>query len=92
MSNDRHEGIMMIGLHKLAATNGDGLIPELYTLLAERERLARERPNVVEFPVWSARLPGEAPDHDVAVYDGDAENVVAFRAQSGDNPKKRRNG
>lgn len=92
MSNDRPEGIMMIGLHKLAATNGDGFIPELYTLLAERERLARERPNVVEFPVWSARLPGEAPDHEISVGTGDSQNVIAFQTQSGDNPKERKNG
>ncbi len=94
MSDKHPEGITLIGLHRIAAANGDGLIPELYALLAERERLASERPNVVDFPVWSARLPGEAPEHDLAVGndDGDGENVIAFRRQPGDNPVKRKNG
>ncbi|MDI7860710.1 hypothetical protein MRS76_01960 [Rhizobiaceae bacterium n13] len=88
MNSDRPEGIMMIGLHKLAAQNGDGLIPELFALLTECEQLARERPNVVDFPVWSARLPGEAPEHELGTDDGD--RVVAFRAAAGETSDKRR--
>lgn len=87
MNSDRPEGIMMIGLHKLAAQNGDGLIPELLALLTEREQLARERPNVVDFPVWSVRLPGEAPEHGLRSDDGD--RVVAFRAATGETSHKR---
>lgn len=90
MTADRPEGILLIGLHKLAAQYGDGLIPELLTLLAERERMARERTNVVAFPVWSARLPGEAQEHEIV--SGSDENIIAFRAQPGENPAKRSNG
>ena len=36
MNDQRPDAFMMIGLHKLAAQNGDGLVPELYELLTRR--------------------------------------------------------
>ena len=33
MNEERPDGVMMIGLHKLAAQRGDGLVPELYDCL-----------------------------------------------------------
>ena len=41
---------LLIGLHKLAEQNGDGLVPELYALLAERPQSATSDTNVVPFP------------------------------------------
>lgn len=80
MSSDKPDGFMMIGLHKLAAQNGDGLIPELYALLTRDARMRAENPNVEVFPVWETRAParevpfaagGEGPADK-------ADNVVAF--------------
>ncbi|MCV3735746.1 hypothetical protein OCK02_05985 [Rhizobium sp. TRM96647] len=80
MSSDRPDGFMMIGLHKLAAQNGDGLIPELHALLTREARMQAENPNVSVFPVWEARPPARAvpfePTDDAPV--AAADNVVAF--------------
>jgi hypothetical protein len=46
--NDIPTRFTLIGLHKLAADRGDGLIPELLALYSARERLA-EAP-VVDLP------------------------------------------
>ncbi|MCW0000790.1 hypothetical protein OE766_21400 [Pararhizobium sp. YC-54] len=65
MSNERPDQFMMIGLHKLAAQFGDGLVPELYELLSRRARMAEDNPNVTEFPAWQVRppaRPGLAPE------------------------------
>ncbi len=62
MKDEGSQGFMMIGLHKLAAQNGDGLVPELYDLLMENAARQRLYPNVTAFPVWEARMPGEMAD------------------------------
>jgi hypothetical protein len=36
MSGDRPDSFNLIGLHKMAQSNGDGLVPELLAALAER--------------------------------------------------------
>ncbi|QRI66097.1 hypothetical protein JQ506_13255 [Shinella sp. PSBB067] len=78
MSDERPEAFMMIGLHKLAAQNGDGLVPELYALLARRADML-ESANATEFPVQSVRPPARA-----AAFEGESalearnDNVVAF--------------
>lgn len=80
MNSDRPDGFMMIGLHKLAAQNGDGLIPELYALLTREARMQAENPKVSVFPVWETRPPARAvpfePTGEAPVEAGD--NVVAF--------------
>lgn len=57
MTGEGHDGFMMIGLHKLAEQNGDGLIPELLALLTRESRFQAENPNVTAFPVWETRPP-----------------------------------
>jgi hypothetical protein len=66
VSDERPEAFMMIGLHKLAAQNGDGLVPELYALLTRRADML-ESGNVAEFPLHSARRPAR-----VAAFEGAA--------------------
>lgn len=79
MNDERPEAYMMIGLHKLAAQNGDGLVPELYALLTRRAEML-DAPNITEFPASSARPPARA-----AAFEGEIplearnDNVVAFR-------------
>lgn len=58
MNEERRDMSLFIGLHKLAAQNGDGLVPELYALLSARAKVAAEissdMSNVVAFPAGSA--------------------------------------
>ena len=61
MNEERPELAMMIGLHKLAAQQGDGLVPELYEILTRRARMVEENANVAEFPTWQARPPVRDP-------------------------------
>ncbi|MGQ3210873.1 MAG: hypothetical protein ACT6U0_01625 [Shinella sp.] len=80
MNDERPEAFMMIGLHKLAAQNGDGLIPELYALLTRRAEML-ESENVTEFPVASARPPARVPTFEGAsALEARNDNVVAFPA------------
>jgi len=87
VNDERPEAFAMIGLHKLAAQNGDGLVPELYALLTRRACLL-DSANVVEFPVNDARPPARrAAFEDDMALDPRNDNVVAFsslrRAPSG---------
>jgi len=71
---------MMIGLHKLAAQNGDGLVPELYALLTRRADML-ESENVTEFPLASARPPARSVRFESAHgLEARNDNVVAFPA------------
>jgi hypothetical protein len=71
---------MMIGLHKLAAQNGDGLIPELYALLTRRAEML-ESENVTEFPMHSARPPARVVNFEGApALEARNDNIVAFPA------------
>lgn len=80
MSDERPEAFMMIGLHKLAAQNGDGLVPELYALLTRRADML-ESENVTEFPLASARPPARATSfEDTHALEARNDNVVAFPA------------
>jgi hypothetical protein len=74
MSDKTPNEFMMIGLHKLAAERGDGLIPELLALYAERQRLAMQAPNVVAFP---DELTSPASAHPLGNVGND--NVIAFK-------------
>ena len=46
MIDNGPDGFALIGLHKLAAQNGDGLVPELYELLMRRANDQRRAANV----------------------------------------------
>lgn len=78
MSDERPEAFMMIGLHKLAAQNGDGLVPELYALLTRRADML-ESENVMDFPLVSARPPARAASFEgLHGLEARNDNVVAF--------------
>ncbi|MGY5800486.1 hypothetical protein ACXHMN_04055 [Rhizobium sp. LEGMi12c] len=78
MIDNGPEGFMLIGLHKLAAQNGDGLVPELYELLMRRAEEQRRAANVATFPAWKTRQPGEASDQPLDEASRDGANVIAF--------------
>lgn len=70
MTEERPDASLLIGLHKLADQNGDGVVPELYALLAARPEA--DPATVVPFPAERRT----ASRHDTR--DGPGE-VVAFR-------------
>jgi hypothetical protein len=78
MKDQRPEGFVMIGLHKLAAQNGDGLVPELYELLMKNAERQADYPNVTEFPYWQTRMPGVEPERPLGREAANGNNVVAF--------------
>ena len=79
MNDERPEAFMMIGLHKLAEQNGDGLVPELYALLTRRAQMLEDNPNVTEFPVHETRLPARSMPYDAAVaLEDHGDNIIAF--------------
>ncbi|MBD9448230.1 MULTISPECIES: hypothetical protein [unclassified Rhizobium] len=78
MNEERPGGVMMIGLHKIAAQRGDGLVPELYELLLRNAERRKDYPNVSEFPLWEARLPGQQPEKPLGLEAANGNNVVAF--------------
>ncbi|ARM89607.1 hypothetical protein RHEC894_CH03335 [Rhizobium sp. CIAT894] len=78
MNDQRPDGFTMIGLHKLAAQSGDGLVPELYELFqqhAQRQQIYR---NVTLFPTWEARMPGEAATRPLGAAAANGDNILAF--------------
>ncbi|WP_377296462.1 hypothetical protein [Rhizobium sp. SGZ-381] len=60
MSDDGRNPSLLIGLHKLAQQNGDGLVPELYDLLTRRPDELEENECILRFPIGRTRLPGAA--------------------------------
>ncbi len=88
MTDKRPEGFMMIGLHKLAAQNGDGLVPELYDLMVRHAEMREHYPNVTEFPVWDARMPGQLPEKPLGLEAANGNNVVAFAPVSASGKRK----
>ena len=75
MSDQTPNEFLMIGLHKLAAERGDGLIPELAALYADRQRRTMESSNVVRFPE-ELTSPASAFAGEQVVGN---DNVIAFR-------------
>ena len=53
MNEEPRDRTLLIGLHKLAEQNGDGLVPELYALLSARAEAQPELTNVVALPAAS---------------------------------------
>lgn len=63
MREERPDASLFIGLHKLAEQSGDGLVPELYYLVADRRQDAGDAAcgtNVVTFPHNPPRRAREA--------------------------------
>lgn len=78
MIDNGPDGFMLIGLHKLAAQNGDGLVPELYELLMRRAEERQRAANVTSFPSWKARRSGETLDRPLDEAARDGANVIVF--------------
>jgi len=72
MNEERRDTSLFIGLHKLAAQNGDGLVPELYALLTARADAAANNSNVVAFPAGLTSQSSDVPAEE-------AGKVLAFR-------------
>ncbi|MFS8115494.1 hypothetical protein QD460_27565 [Rhizobium jaguaris] len=89
MTDKGPNGFMMIGLHKLASQNGDGLVPELYELLMRRAEEQRQASNVTAFPFWEARAPVEEPNPPPGVSAQDGTNVIAFAPLPGKTAQRR---
>lgn len=89
MNEERPDGFTMIGLHKLAAHGGDGLVPELYEVFLENAARQRSYPNVVLFPAWEARMPGEATTKPIGADAADGNNIVAFPRYADRTTKKK---
>ena len=87
MNDERPEAFMMIGLHKLAAQNGDGLVPELYELLTRRAAMEADYPNVTEFPTWETRAPARNAASADEGLEGRNDNVIRFPVRA---PRERR--
>lgn len=83
MNDKGPDGFTMIGLHKLAAQDGDGQVPELYELLMRRAEEQRQAANVTAFPYWRARLPGERPDISLEIAARGGTNIIAFTPRPG---------
>ncbi|MDE1996478.1 MAG: hypothetical protein KGI75_28525 [Rhizobiaceae bacterium] len=91
MTDEGPDGFMMIGLHRLTSRNGEDMVPELYELLAQRaEQQAMRASNVVMFPIWAARFPGERPKTPLDVSARDGTNVIAFALRSGKTDERRK--
>ena len=72
MNEERRDTSLFIGLHKLAARNGDGLVPELYALLTARAEATADNANVVAFPAGLKSQSSEVPSDE-------AGKILAFR-------------
>lgn len=88
MNDERPEGFMMIGLHKLAAQNGDGLVPELHDLMMRNAERRAHYPNVTEFPAWEARLSGQPSEKPLGPDAANGNNVVAFASTRAERKRK----
>jgi hypothetical protein len=78
MSEKRPDGFTMIGLHKLAAHGGDGLVPELHEMLQQHAERQQFYPNVTLFPAWEARMPGEAATKPLGPAAANGNNILSF--------------
>ncbi|MBX5165629.1 MULTISPECIES: hypothetical protein [unclassified Rhizobium] len=78
MNDQRPDGFTMIGLHKLAAQTGEGLVPELYALFRQHTDRQQIYRNVMLFPTWEARMPGEATTRPLGPAAANGNNVLAF--------------
>ncbi|MBY3594432.1 hypothetical protein [Rhizobium bangladeshense] len=78
MNDQRPDSFTMIGLHKLDAQSGDGLVPELYELFQQHAARQQTYHNVTLFPTWEARMPGEAATRPLGAAAANGNNILAF--------------
>ncbi|RUM07506.1 hypothetical protein [Rhizobium chutanense] len=78
MKDQRPDGFTMIGLHKLAAQSGEGLVPELYELFQQHAERQQIYQNVTLFPAWEARMPGEAATRPLGQAAANGDNILVF--------------
>ncbi|ARO31383.1 hypothetical protein NXC14_CH03483 [Rhizobium sp. NXC14] len=78
MNDKCPDGLTMIGLHKLAAQSGGGLVPELYELFQQYAERRQIYQNVTLFPIWEARMPGEAATRPLGAAAANGNNILAF--------------
>ncbi|WP_434711077.1 hypothetical protein NMA58_15550 [Rhizobium sp. YTUHZ045] len=71
MNDKRPNGFTMIGLHKLAAQSGGGLVPELYELFQQYAERRQIYQNVTLFPIWEATRP-------LGAAAANGNNILAF--------------
>ena len=74
MTNETPNAFLMLGLHKLAAERGDGLIPELLALYAARQQIAASAPLAIDPTV---REPLKAVE-EISVQSAGNDNVIAL--------------
>ena len=82
MNDQRPDGFTMIGLHKLAAQTGEGLVPELHELFRQHAERQEIYQNVALFPTWEARMPGEAATRPLGQAAANGNNILAFPSRS----------
>ena len=88
MTDRGPQGYTLIGLHKLAAHDGGGMVPELLELLMEREERRERYPNIEPFPIWEARKPGALPAKPLGRDALDGRNVIAFEFPEAERKRK----
>jgi hypothetical protein len=71
MMDDIPNDFTLIGLHKLAAERGDGLVPELLALYSARRTLAEAVPPILDPPA--------KPKHDTSVKSAGNDNVIPLQ-------------
>ncbi|RUM23104.1 hypothetical protein EFQ99_24050 [Rhizobium vallis] len=76
------DGFTMIGLHKLAAQTGEGLVPELYELFQSHVERQQIYQNVTLFPTWEARMPGETATRSLGPAAANGNNILAFPSRA----------
>ncbi|MCO5732124.1 hypothetical protein [Rhizobium sp. SSA_523] len=76
MIDDRRDNTFLIGLHKLAQQNGEGLVPELYDLLTRRPDEWPEGDKIMRFPIGRTRLPNAQMPDDL---DGAPAQIIPLR-------------
>lgn len=70
--NDADTNFLMIGLHKLAAERGDGLVPELMALYEARRQLLTQ-------PMSAATLTLSEPEDAPSTKNAGNDNVIPFK-------------
>lgn len=69
-------------LHKIAASNGEGFVPDMHEIIGERERrsrAARVETNILPFPYLRARHPGDDIPADLGKDAANGGNILKFR-------------
>ncbi|WP_313613177.1 hypothetical protein [Agrobacterium sp.] len=87
MSEEHSDGSLSLNddladLHKIAASNGEGFVPDMHEIIGERERrsrAARQKINILPFPYPRARHPGADIPFDLGKDAANGGNILTFR-------------